>query len=102
MWLTGDDIVSELSALVGALAPALQATVSDERNTPTVAPVLDTAYEILLDALGFEPAGVDTLVERTGFAADEVASMLLILELDGQLESRPGGRYVRRVLKAAK
>ena len=65
-------------------------------------PVLDKAYEILLDALGFEPAGVDMLVERTGFAADEVASMLLILELDGKLESRPGGRYVRRVLKAAK
>jgi len=63
---------------------------------------LDKAYEILLDALGFEPAGVDTLVERTGFAADEVAAMLLILELDGALESRPGGRYVRRVLKAAK
>jgi DNA processing protein len=99
---TDDDIVSELSALVGALAPALQAAVSDERNTPTVAPVLDKAYEILLDALGFEPAGVDVLVERTGFAADEVASMLLILELDGKLESRPGGHYVRRVAKAAK
>ncbi len=63
---------------------------------------MDKAYEILLDALGFEPAGVDVLVERTGFAADEVASMLLILELDGKLESRPGGRYVRRALKAAK
>ena len=107
---TCDDIFAELRALVGALAPALQAAVSDERKPGTagpessaaVAPVLDKAYEILLDALGFEPAGVDTLVERTGFAADEVASMLLILELDGKLESRPGGRYVRRVLKAAK
>jgi DNA processing protein len=111
---TGDDIFVELRALVvaaaGALAPALQAPVSDEREfraggpqSPAVAaPVLDKAYEILLDALGFEPAGVDTLVERTGFAADEVASMLLILELDGELESRPGGRYVRRVRKAAK
>jgi DNA processing protein len=107
---TCDDIFAELRALVGALAPALQAAVSDERKPGTagpessaaVAPALDKAYEILLDALGFEPAGVDTLVERTGFAADEVASMLLILELDGKLESRPGGRYVRRVLKAAK
>jgi DNA processing protein len=107
---TCDDIFAELRALVGALAPALQAAVSDERKPGTagpessaaVAPVLDKAYEILLDALGFEPAGVDLLVERTGFAADEVASMLLILELDGKLESRPGGHYVRRVLKAAK
>jgi DNA processing protein len=107
---TGDDIFAELRALVGALAPALQAAVSDERKSAAAGPeshaagaaVLDKAYEILLDALGFEPAGVDTLVERTGFAADEVASMLLILELDGKLESRPGGRYLRRVLKAAK
>jgi DNA processing protein len=114
----GDDIFAELRALVGAhvsagasaLAPALQVAVSDERNSgaagpgarAAAAPILDKAYEILLDALGFEPAGVDTLVERTGFAADEVASMLLILELDGELESRPGGRYVRRVRKAAK
>ena len=94
----------------GALAPLLQAAVSDERKSDAAGPespaaaaaVLDKAYEILLDALGFEPAGVDTLVERTGFAADEVASMLLILELDGKLETRPGGRYLRRVLKAAK
>jgi len=98
---TVDDIFAELRALVGALAPALQAAVEPE-SPAAAAPVLDKAYEILLDALGFEPAGVDTLVERTGFAADEVASMLLILELDGELESRPGGRYVRRVLKSAK
>jgi DNA processing protein len=107
---TGDDIFSQLRALVAALAPALQAAVPAQRKSAAAglgaeqaaAPVLDKAYEILLDALGFEPAGVDMLVERTGLAADEVASMLLILELDGRLESRPGGRYVRRVLKAAK
>jgi DNA processing protein len=107
---TGDDIFAELRALAAVLAPALQAAVPGQQK-PAIAgpmadaaagPVLDKAYEILLDALGFEPASVDVLVERTGFAADEVASMLLILELDGRLESRPGGHYVRRVLKAAK
>ena len=100
---TADDIFAELRALAGVLAPALQATAPKPPGSAEAAgPVLDKAYEILLDALGFEPAGVDVLVERTGFAADEVASMLLILELDGKLESRPGGRYVRRALKAAK
>jgi DNA processing protein len=57
---------------------------------------LDKDYEILLDALGFEPAGVDCLVARSGLRADEVASMLLILELEGRIESYPGGLYVRR------
>ena len=99
---TGDDIFAELRALAGVLSSAAQAPVPGPQNVATASPVLDKGYEILLDALGFEPASVDVLVERTGFAADEVAAMLLILELDGKLESRPGGRYVRRVLKAAK
>ena len=63
---------------------------------------MDKEYEILLDALGFEPASVDVLVARTGLRADEVASMLLILELEARIDSYPGGLYVRRVLKAAK
>ena len=99
---TSDDIFAVLRPLAGVLAPALQAAGPGQQNPATAGPVLDKAYEILLDALGFEPASVDVLVVRTGLAADEVASMLLILELDGKLESRPGGRYLRRVLKAAK
>ena len=30
---------------------------------------LDKEYEMLLDALGFEPATIDTLVARSGFPA---------------------------------
>ena len=58
---------------------------------------MDKDYEILLDALGFEPAGVDTLVARTGLAADAVASMLLILELEGRVAQQPGGLFCRRL-----
>ena len=61
------------------------------------APSLDKEYEILLDALGFEPAGLDTLVVRTGLKAGAVASMLLILELDGRVQQQPGGRFSRRL-----
>jgi DNA processing protein len=56
---------------------------------------LDKGHEILLDALGFEPASVDTLVERTGLPSQSVASMLLILELKGTVGSEAGGQYVR-------
>ena len=59
------------------------------------APALDKEYEILLDALGFEPASIDALVARTGFPSDSVASMLLILELQGRLAPHAGGRYGR-------
>ena len=56
---------------------------------------LDKDYEILLDALGFEPASIDTLVERTGFPSSNLASMLLILELEGRVGPHTGGRYMR-------
>jgi DNA processing protein len=58
---------------------------------------LDKDYEILLDALGFAPASIDTLVARTGFAAQAVASMLLILELGGRVAQQHGGLYCRRL-----
>jgi DNA processing protein len=70
-------------------------------NTPVETnhhrPRLDKEYEILLDALGFEPAGLDLLVVRTGLKAGAVASMLLILELEGRVQQQPGGRFSRRL-----
>jgi DNA processing protein len=56
---------------------------------------LDKGHKILLDALGFESASIDMLVERTGLPSQSVASMLLILELEGAVGSQAGGRYVR-------
>ena len=57
-------------------------------------PELDTAREILLNAVGFDPVDLDTLVERTGLAAQVLAAKLLVLELEGEVESR-GGRFCR-------
>ncbi|MCC7462712.1 MAG: DNA-protecting protein DprA [Gammaproteobacteria bacterium] len=56
---------------------------------------LDKDYEILLDALAFEPASIDALADRTGLPGPSVASMLLILELEGRVGLHPGGRYAR-------
>ena len=61
----------------------------------TAAAVLDKDYEILLDALGFEPQSIDTLVERTALPSPHLASMLLILELEGRVALHAGGRYAR-------
>jgi DNA processing protein len=66
-----------------------------QNTPPAAAGALDKDYEMLLDALGFEPASIDDLVTRTGLAAGSVASMMLILELDGRVEARPGALYNR-------
>jgi DNA processing protein len=91
---TARDIFEELRPLTGALAAFEDAPKPADRE-PKTDGLLHKGHEILLDALGFEPAGVDLLVERTGLRADEVASMLLILELEGRVESYPGGLYLR-------
>ena len=56
---------------------------------------LDKEYKILLDALGFESVSFDVLAARTGFPSQSVASMLLILELEGAVGLQAGGQYVR-------
>jgi DNA processing protein len=56
---------------------------------------LDKEYEMLLDALGFEPATIDALTARSGLSGESVASMLLILELEGRIAPFPGGLYGR-------
>ncbi len=56
---------------------------------------LDKDHKILLDALGFGPASIDTLIGRTGLPSHSIVSMLLILELEGAVQLQPGGRYMR-------
>jgi DNA processing protein len=91
-----EDILAELGPLAATLKPlAARANAAANTMEGQVIPdgQLDKAYKILLDALGFEPTSVDQLVARTGFKAEEVASMLLILELDGRIAANPGALY---------
>ena len=91
---TAVDIIEELSGLLGELSQSV------EQNEPTVsnqlAPEVDPDYQRLLELMGWDPADVDTLVNRSGLTADEVSSMLLILELDGRIEPLTGGCYIQR------
>jgi DNA processing protein len=93
---TAADIFTELGALLAGLRQEGDRTEPPDGQAET-GRVLDKEYEILLDALGFGPAGVDALVSRTGMRTDAVASMLLILELEGQVEQQHGGIFCRRL-----
>ena len=90
---SADDVLSELTNFLGPQSLALTAmALADSREAPQA---LDKEYEILLDALGFEPASIDVLASRTGFPHESIASMLLILELQGRVAPHAGGRYGR-------
>ena len=51
-------------------------------------------YQKLWKALGHDPTGMEQLVQRTGLTPAELSSMLLIMELDGQVTTQHG-RYHR-------
>jgi len=87
------DVLDEINFPV--INQLLNAQQGDSSDLPAEMPALDKEYEILLDALGFEPASIDNLTEKTGLAGGSVASMLLILELEGRVAPQPGGRYCR-------
>jgi DNA processing protein len=86
---SADDILSELK--FNHTKQFVTNASGSARNVAT----LDKDYKILLDALGFAPASLDMLVERTGLPTQSVASMLLFLELEDVVGLQSGGRYVR-------
>ncbi|MGD2082383.1 MAG: DNA-processing protein DprA [Chromatiales bacterium] len=88
------DVLAELAPLLGAgQYPAEEQPTAAARELPPDA--LDDDYRSLLESLGFDPQPVDVLVERTGLPAETVASMLLLLEMQGHVSSAPGGRFAR-------
>ena len=97
---TIDDVLAALgvSGLASTIIPAPE-TNDDAKITNGA---LDSDEEILLNALGFGPAGLDRLVERTGMAARTVISKLQLLELEGRVESLAGGRFSRKPPRQAR
>jgi DNA processing protein len=83
---TADDILEELSALLPATLPAATGNKAEKQSSQA----LDPDHQKLLKCLAYEPMPIDELVNRSGFAASEVASMLLILELEGCVVSESG------------
>jgi DNA processing protein len=89
------DILSELN--FSAFFERGRGVLGGPDSAGELAAGMDKEHKILLDALGFDPADLDMLVVRTGFKAEAVSSMMLILELEGHVQAAPGGRYSRVV-----
>jgi DNA processing protein len=86
---TARDIVNELAPLTGHM---LQNTMESTR--PEL-PALnsDSDYDELRTILSHDPITIDELESQSGLTIDQLSSMLLILELHGEVESLSGGRY---------
>jgi DNA processing protein len=81
---TAQDVLEELPQLArGAPTPARPAPAQRETTDP------------LLEALGFDPVGLDALAARTGLGAAPLQARLLELELAGEVARLPGGLFQR-------
>ena len=86
---TAADIVAELGPVAGHVEQNTMESTTNE-HAPDVA---DEQYAELRKYLGHDPVTVDILAHQSGLTIDQVSSMLLILELHGEVESLSGGRY---------
>jgi DNA processing protein len=99
---TASDVIEELAPLLGRLGEALSPgnatlgkTSGSEQQDNDAPAALDADYLNLLRCLGHDPMAPDSLMQCSGFSADVVSSMLLMLELEGYVSCVPGGRYSR-------
>ena len=86
---TAADIVAELGPVAGHVAQNTMESTPNEEE----ADVTDEQYVELRKYLGHDPVTVDSLASQSGLTIDQVSSMLLILQLHGEVESLSGGRY---------
>ncbi|MEM9304389.1 MAG: DNA-processing protein DprA [Pseudomonadota bacterium] len=91
---TAEDILQELGqSILAQVDDSRKRLIDTPERDPADRP--DPEYGQLLDRMGFDPVSIDDLVRDTGLTVDVLSSMLLILELDGRVESGPGGKYCR-------
>lgn len=81
---TAGDILEELGAMHAVITPLI----------PSKKGSLDAPYQEVLKQIGYEITTLDAIILRCGLTAGKVSSMLLLLELEGHVQSVPGG-YVR-------
>lgn len=87
---TADDILEELQILVKNNASGDTTRENQDKDQQN----LDPDYQKLLSCMGFDPIDIDSISECTGFHAANIASMLLILELQGDIVAQ-NGLYTR-------
>ena len=83
------DILAELGPLAGHLREVAEAAPQTAENP-------DDDYTELRKFLSHDPITIDELEKQSGLTIDQLSSMLLILELHGEVESLSGGRYVKK------
>ncbi len=91
----GQRLAVDLKERLEPTSPPRKSTTtldSDHRVTYSVA---SDKKQRVLAAIGHDPTPVDEIISRSGLTANKVSSILLLLELEGMVQSLPGAHYSR-------
>ncbi len=104
----GAKLVETAADILEEISPHLNAWLQQDRALQTpkhemlraadewqVVENLDPDYQQVLAALGHEALPIDQIILNTGLTAEQVSSILLMLELQGLVAACGGGHYMR-------
>ena len=89
------DIIEEIGEIVTSMIQLSQSEI-EKPSVPETLSAIDPEHAKLLAYISYDPVSIDTLIRRSGLTAEEVSSMLLIMELENRVDSLSGGRYQRK------
>lgn len=89
---SAQDILEELQ-----LRPAMSTTAKVRATLVEPEEDFGSEYSALIQALGFDPTGLDALQARTGLDTASLQAQLMALELMGRVARLPGGLFQRLI-----
>ncbi len=88
--------IQDITEEIGTLAAAVGACDRQSAQKQQLTKGLDADAKLLLDNIGYQPTSADYLVDVTGLTVTIISRSLLDLELQGLIESLPGGCCIRK------
>ncbi len=93
---TTADIVDELEGMIQFVREQITTDENTENQSVNDEPKDSTSAK-LLHSMGYEPILIDQLIEYCGLTTETVSSIIMQLEIQGEVVSLPGGKVQRRV-----
>lgn len=95
------EIIEELAPQAHSLSAQIKENLElledkpvQTKNKPYINAGVNENDDVLKCVL-YEPTAIDEIIEKSGLKAQEVASTLLILELEEKIQALPGAKYIR-------
>lgn len=98
---SAEEILEELAPLAETLSLQIKEKLSlldDKTVKSSKNPYIkceNEDHQLVLENIMFEATPMDDIIENSGLKAQEVASILLILELEDKIQAMPGAQYIR-------